>query len=508
MKRRTFLQSAFAAAAVASLQPHPAAATLLRFAPRLDAGIEAVTGDGRRVTLPAGDVTELQRRLHGPLLLPVDQGYEQARQILNPSFDKRPALIVQATGAADVRAAVDFARDHGGLLLAVKCGGHSFSGASTCDDGLMIDLSLFRGVRVDPIARKAWVAGGTLLGQVDHETMAHGLATPLGTVSHTGAGGLITGGGFGRLARRFGLSIDNLSGVHVVTADGQLRRANAEENPDLFWGVRGGGGNFGVVTAFELVLHPVQRQVLGGQIVFPLERARDALSVYAEYVTDAPDDLSIMLWIAQPPDGQAGAVGFDVCYSGPPEQAERALRSVRALGRPVADDVGAIDYTVLQRSGDVEDPRAQGIYLKGGLVPAIPPALIDAIVDGFEGHPERMTTLYFQEGGGAIGRVAADATAFPHRELHSNMGVVTGWNFGDDPKPHMDWARQYFTGLEHHTYGFYVNDMSPDIAAAAIQANYRHNLDRLVAVKNRYDPTNLFRLNANIQPTAQRAAAA
>jgi FAD/FMN-containing dehydrogenase len=501
MKRRTFLQSAFAAAAVVALRPRLVHARSLRSSP-IDVDVDAVTGDGRSITLPARAIADLERRLHGRLLLAADDGYEQARHILNPSFDKRPALIVQATGSADVRAAVDFARDHGGVLLAVKCGGHSFSGASTCDRGLMIDLSPFRGVRADPVARKAWVAGGTLLGQVDHETLALGLATPLGTVSHTGAGGLITGGGFGRLARRFGLSIDNLTAVHIVTADGELRRASADENADLYWGVRGGGGNFGVVTSFELTLHPFERHVIGGRILYPLERVRDVLAVYAEEITNGPDELSLNVVIAQPPGGQAGFVGLDVCYSGPPGRGERVLAKVRGIGRPLVDEIGPVDYATLQMSGDIDDPRARGIYLKSGFVPEIPKDLIDAIVAGFEGHPARATIVYFQEGGGAIARVAPHATAFSQRDVHSNMLVNVGWSMGDDPTPHIDFTRQYWSGLERYTYGFYVNDLDPDATVAAIQENYRDNLARLVAVKKRYDPGNLFRLNANIRPTA------
>jgi FAD/FMN-containing dehydrogenase len=507
MKRRTFLQSTLAAAALASLPPRQGFATLLDSGPRADADIEAVSGDGRSVTLSARAISELEARLHGRLLLAGDDGYDDSRRILNPSFDKRPALIVQASGAADVSAAVEFAAGHGGLLLAVKCGGHSFSGASTCDRGMMIDLSPLRAVRVDPVARTAWIAGGTLLGQVDHESMAYGLATPLGTVSHTGVGGLVTGGGFGRLARRFGLSIDNLSGVQIVTADGQLRGANAEENADLFWGVRGGGGNFGVVTAFEMQLHPMQRQVIGGRIVFPIASARDALRLYGTYGADAPDELSIGLAIVQPPGGQPGIVEFSVCYSGPHGDADSALAPIRALGKPLADDVRPVDYTAIQRSGDIDDPRAQGIYLKSGFVPAIPPDLASAIVDGFEGHPGRTTVLFFQEGGGAIARVSPGAAAFPHRDVHSNMLANVGWRFGEEPAEHIEWVRQYWEGLERYTYGFYVNDLDPDATAAAIQANYRQNIERLVAVKNSYDPANLFRLNANIKPTVQQSAA-
>jgi hypothetical protein len=308
---------------------------------------------------------------------------------------------------------VDFARDHGGVLLAVKCGGHSYSGLSTCARGMMIDLSRFRHVGIDPAARKAWVAGGTLLGQVDHESMAHGLATTMGTVSHTGAGGLITGGGFGRLGRRFGLSIDNVTAVQVVTANGRLVRASADEHADLFWGVRGGGGNFGVVTSFELQLHPMQRQVMAGSIVYPIARARDALHVFAEQQAVIPDELALEFVMVQPPGQEPGVFVFEVCYSGPPERLDALLAPIRRLGKPLKDEVVPKDYVAVQRSGDISDPRSQGMYLKGGFVPDVTPALIDAIVDGFQGDPTRATAIFAQAGGGAIARVAPEATCVP-----------------------------------------------------------------------------------------------
>ena len=287
MKRRDFLNSSLLAAAV-SVPGIRTAYAVVSTGQVPD--VAAITGDGREITLRGADIRELAAQMRGPLLLAGDAGYDTARMIMNPSFDKHPALIAQPTGAADVQAAVRFARANN-LLVAVKCGGHSHSGHSTCDRGLQIDLSNMRGVRVDARARRAWVEGGTLLGQVDHECMAHGLVTPLGTVSHTGVGGLTTGGGFGRLARKFGMAIDNLASVDVVTADGQLRHASAKENPDLFWGVRGGGSNFGVVTNFEFQLHPMQREVVAGSVRFPIARARDVLNMYAEHVATAPDEL-------------------------------------------------------------------------------------------------------------------------------------------------------------------------------------------------------------------------
>jgi FAD/FMN-containing dehydrogenase len=501
MKRRAFIISGAAAAAAGSMPRLQPLAAHVPWARARQRDVVAVTGDGREVTLTGAALADLASRLRGRLLLAGDEGYEQARQLLNPSFDKRPALIAQVAGAADVRAAVEFARDHGNLLLAVKCGGHSASGKSTCDRGMMIDLSPFRDVRVDPVARRARVTGGSLLGALDHEAMAHGLVTPMGTVSHTGVGGLVTGGGFGRLARRYGLSIDNLVSVDVVSADGTFHRASADENADLFWGVRGGGGNFGVVTSFEFRLHPMQRQVLGGRIVYPFARARDVFSVYAEYGPDAPDELQLDCGLMLPGGGADPVAMFGICYSGRPADADRVLAPLRRLGTPLLDAVGPIDYVALQRVGDMDDPRASGQYVKSGFVADLPPALIAAIIGGIEPHPARMTQLFFQQGGGAISRVAPEATAFAQRDIIANMLCFVNWRHGDDPSGHIRWIRQFWEGLDRYTHGFYVNDLETGHSTEQVRANYRSNHDRLVAVKNRYDPTNLFRLNANVQPT-------
>lgn len=508
MKRRTFLQSAAAAAAAVSLPRHRALAAVVHVAPRRPWAVDAVSGDGEHVTLTSEALADLKARLRGSLLLAGDEGYDDARRILNPSFDKRPALIVQPTGAADVRTAVNFARENKGLLLAVKCGGHSASGQSTCDRGMQIDLSHFRGVRVDPIARRAWVAGGTLLGQVDHEAMSYGLVTPMGTVSHTGVGGLVTGGGFGRVARRFGLSVDNLVAADVVSADGEFRRATARENPDLFWGIRGGGGNFGIVTSFEFILHPMQRRVVAGQLVYPISRARDVLQLFAEYGATAPDELDFAPVIAIPPGGAPGVAMISVCYSGPEGSAERALAPLRKLGTPLDDSIKSMEYVAVQRSGDINDPRAEGQYLKSGFVSGIPAGLVSAIVERLEGDPRRSTAVFFQLGGGAIARVPSSATAFAQRDVRANMLCAVGWKHGEDASDHIRWIKQFWTGLEPFTHGFYVNDLESEHSAAAIKENYRRNHDRLVAVKNRYDPRNLFRLNANVKPTAKTTAKA
>jgi FAD/FMN-containing dehydrogenase len=265
--------------------------------------------------------------------------------------------------------------------------------------------------------------------------------------------------------------------------------------------VRGGGGNFGIVTHFEFQLHPMQRQVFAGRIVYPIAKAREALALFGDYGREAPPELDLGFGMAIPPGGAAGVVAFPVCYSGPPRDVERVLAPLRALGTPVADTVAAMDYVAVQRSGDISDPRAQAVYLKSGFIPAMPRELVTAIVDRFQGHPARGTAIFFQLGGGAIGRVPADATAFAQRDIFANMLSAVDWRMGDDGAQHIQWIRQYWAGLEPFTHGFYVNDLEADATAAAIQANYRQNHDRLVAVKNKYDPKNLFRLNANVKPT-------
>jgi FAD/FMN-containing dehydrogenase len=503
MKRRTFVRSSFAAAAAVSIPYRRSlrAMPLFQEAPQAPPDVEAITGAGGEITVKGEDIADLSARLRGRVLLAGDDGYNEARLLLNPSFDKHPALVVQPTGAADIRTAVDFAREHDNLLLAVKCGGHSASGKSTCDRGMQIDLSLFRDCRVDPVDRTARVTGGSLLGQVDHEAMAHELVTTMGTVSHTGAGGLVTGGGFGRLGRRFGLSVDNLLEVDVVTADGRLVRASADENEDLFWGIRGGGGNFGIVTSFLFQLHPMQRRVVAGNIVFPIDMAREVLTFFAEFSREAPDELDMGFFVSHPPGGEPGAAGFFCCYSGLEENAESVLAPMRKIGTPIADTIQVMDYVALQRSGDYDDPRARAAYLKSGFISEMPAGLITALVEGLEAHPARATAFFLQQSGGAINRVANDATAFAYRDAMGNLLSSVNWPFGEDGGEHVAWIKQFWSAIEPFTTGFYVNDLEVEHTAKTVSGNYRENHGRLVEIKNKYDPDNLFRLNANVQPT-------
>lgn len=489
MNRRHFMHSAVAAGVAMALP--------LRALTEVNDAVAAVTGAGAEISLEKAAVKELSDSLRGNLLLPGNAGYDVARRVLNPTIDKHPALIVQPSGVADIQNAVNFARERE-LLLAVKCGGHSWSGKSSCDGGMQIDLSSFRHARVDTAARRAYVAGGSLLGELDREAMAHGLVTTAGTVSHTGVGGLTLGGGFGRVARRYGLALDNVVSLDVVTADGQLRHASAEENPDLYWALRGGGGNFGVVTNFEFALHPMQRQVIEGVMVFPMDRARDALAYWAEHLPSAPDELYWDAGLGEGPGGGDPSAVLFFSYSGPESDAESVFAPIRKLN-PIAETLAKGDYVAFQSSMDDSEPRL-GTYMKAGFVNDNPIGLIDNIIDGFETHPDRKTGIWCQCSGGAIGRTASDATAFAHRKSLGNWFVTADYSPDIDPTPHIEYLRSYWNTLEPFTDGWYTVDAANQ-GQKAFHANFQGNFPRLQELKNKYDPGNLFRLNANIKPS-------
>lgn len=317
--------------------------------------------------------------------------------------------------------------------------------------------------------------------------------------AHTGVGGLTLGAGFGRLARRFGLALDNVEAVDIVVADGRLLHASAAENPDLYWGVRGGGGNFGVVTSFEFRLHPMQRQVVGGDLVFPIARKRELLEFYRDFCLAAPDELYTDFFMHSPAGGKDGAIIIHACYSGPAERADTVLEPLRKLGAPLAGGVKPVDYVAIQRSSDRTDPRNEGEYLKSGFIDEFPDRLLATLVDGFQPHPERGTTVFFQHSGGAIGRIAPDATAFPHRRSKLNMFAVVSWPLGRDATPHVKYVKDYWNTLQPFTDGYYTNEVA-DEAQHYVDDNYQGNLPRLQAVKKKYDPGNLFSLNANVKP--------
>ncbi len=496
--RRLFLRSAVAAGVSAAAVP--ALAAQFAALTEVSTGVRAVTGDRSAIEIEPAAIRELADSLRGNLLLPGNPGYETARKVLNPGIDKHPAFVVQPDGVTDIRKAVTFARERQ-LLLAVKCGGHSYAGKSTCDGGMQIDLSTLRHARVDLKNRIAHVAGGSLLGELDRESMAVGLVTTAGTVSHTGIGGLTTAGGFGRVGRRFGLALDNVVGADVVTADGRLLHVSAEENEDLYWGIRGGGGNFGIVTNFEMQLHPMQRTVVAGTVLFPADLARDVFNVYRDHGATAPDELYVDPMIIQPLGAPGTTAGFEICWSGPEKEAEKLLRPFLSIGEPVMNTVKATDYVEAQRAWDNTDPRNDAEYFKSGFINEFPDDLLDTILDGFEPQERRGVMLYLQQSAGAIGRVPVEATAFAHRKSIANMFVSVTWPKDDEPTDNVRYIREYWGKLETATDGYYTVD-SGDESRAVRHGNYQGNFPRLLAIKKRYDPTNLFRLNANINPAS------
>jgi FAD/FMN-containing dehydrogenase len=491
MKRRTFCASVLA---VATASAFAQGRTPSR-------PVTAARNTGGEATLSVRDVDDLRRALRGALLARDDEGYDEARRIWNGAIDRRPALIARCVGAADVAQAVSFARAHD-LVLAVRGGGHSFSGQSVCDGGLMIDLSRMRGIRVDPVARIARVEPGVLLGELDREAQFFGLATPAGTVSHTGAAGLTLGGGFGRIARRFGLACDNLRAADVVTADGRFVRASEQENPDLLWGLRGGGGNFGIVTSFEYQLHGVEPMMYGGNLLFPFEQARPVLKRFADFIDGAPDELYADAALAQVPD-IGRVLAFNICYSGPPDRADAVLKPLRQFGKPLVDALGPATYVTLQSAADGQWSHGKGYYERSGFLKRIEPALIDVAVGRMEGRIPPGAAIAIPHQGGAISRVPRTATAFWHRDAGRTVISHAHW---EDPKDeaaaetHLQWARETFRALEPHTNGFYVNTMAVEDSAQRVRATYGDNFARLVALKQKYDPTNLLRRNANIPP--------
>jgi hypothetical protein len=411
-------------------------------------------------------------------------------------FDKKPALIARCTGASDVRHAVDFAREHQ-LLTAVRAGGHSLSGKSTCDGGLVIDLQQMQGVRIDPDTKRAYLESGSLLGQLDHESAAFGLATTAGTVSHTGAAGLTLGGGLGRLGRRYGLACDNAASFDIVTADGHILRASDDENADLYWGLRGGGGNFGVVTSIEYRLHRMDPTILGGIIVWPIDQARDVLRYYRDIASDAPDVVNLSPDLHNEPDGQM--VGIEVCWSGDHGEGEAWLKKLRAFGKPLRDDIAPMPYLKMQSGADEFLGPGKYYYAKNGFLTQLKNDGIDLIIDAFRRMPD-WYLLVFDHGGGAYQRIAADATAFPHRDMLFMLGTIGIWPNKDGIDDNLAKMRANWRELEPLTRGFYTNFVDPDTTMTGYRDNYGANFERLVTLKAKYDPMNLFRLNANVPP--------
>jgi FAD binding domain/Berberine and berberine like len=452
-------------------------------------------------------VGKLRARFRGALLRPGEEGYDEARRIWNGAIDRRPALIARCAGADDVVEAVQFALPRE-LLVSVRGGGHSIAGHAVCDGGLMIDLSLMKSIRIDPNARTARAAGGVLWAELDRATQPFGLATTGGIISHTGIGGLTLGGGLGHLMRKHGLTVDNLLSVDLVTADGARMHVDAETEPELFWGLRGGGGNFGVATAFEYRLHPVGPLVLGGPIFWPLDEAPRVFRFVREFAPDAPDELGITIGVASAPPlpfvppAQFGkpVAGLILVWAGDPGDGERAIAPLRRLGAPIADGIRPTPYLALQAVLDGGAPHGRHYYWKAHRLPT----LTDEVIEIFLARMRSMTSPFAQINGwavgGAVSRIAADATAVGEREVGYEISIAVGWPPSDpNGERHKAWVREGWEALRPYSNGVYANFIS-DEGAGGVEAAYGARLKRLTALKERYDPTNFFRMNANIPP--------
>ncbi|MBI2468068.1 MAG: FAD-binding oxidoreductase [Candidatus Rokubacteria bacterium] len=464
------------------------------------ADVRVTTTAGGETVLREGTVAAFKSRLRGELLRPGHTGYDDARKVWNGMIDKRPALIVRCAGVGDVVDAVRFAREHD-LLVSVRCGGHNIAGKAVCDGGLMIDLSRMRDIQVDPVKRTARVEGGATLGDLDRATQAFGLATTAGVVTHTGVGGLTLGGGVGRLAHKHGLACDNLLAVEVVTAPGEVLRASAAENADLFWGVRGGGGNFGIVTAFEFQLHPVGPGVLGGKVVHRLAEARAALEFYHEYSRTAPDELSADAIFLTSPEAER-VLAISVCYIGAIDQGERVLQPLRRFGPPLVDDIRPAAYTEVQAAADEFFPIGLRFYWKSHFLKEMSSDAVEATVSHFAKVPSPRSLLVFQQFGGAVGRVGRSETAFWHRDVQWDNFAASVWQNPAESDTQVQWIREWWDLVKPFSLGGeYVNNLGEE-GEDHVRASYGANYERLVALKNEYDPSNFFRLNANITPTA------
>jgi FAD/FMN-containing dehydrogenase len=459
--------------------------------------------------LAAGSIAELAQALRGELITPGDAGYDDARTIWNAAHDRRPALIVRCAGVADVMRAVEFARSEE-LLVSVRAGSHSIPGFSTNDGGIVIDLGPMKGIRVDPEAGTAVAQTGLTWAQMDHETQAFGLATTGGLVSTTGIAGFTLGGGVGWLMRKHGLAADNLIGADVVTADGRLVHTSADENPELLWGLRGGGGNFGIATSLEYQLHRVGPTVTAGVVFYPGERAAEILRFYREWVDEAPDELTTLanLLTAPPapflPEEWHGKklIALIGMHCGSLEEGERAVQPLKDLGDPVADLMGPLPYVAMQSLIDpLWGPGAHS-YMKAGFMGGLDDAAIDTLIRYHQGSVSPKSEIHVHHMGGAVARVPASATAFGDRSAPFLLNVIASTFTADGYDATVAWAQELNASIAPSlTGGSYINFLSAE-GDARVRAAYGSNYDRLVALKDEYDPTNLFRLNQNIAPSA------
>jgi FAD/FMN-containing dehydrogenase len=447
--------------------------------------------------------TEMAQGFEGQLLRPDDSDYERARRVHNGLIDKRPALIARCRSAADVVGAVSLTHKLG-LMPAVRGGGHNVAGRATIDGGVMIDLSLMKGIAVDAARRTVAAEGGVTWGALNAATQQYGLAVTGGVVSTTGIAGLTLGGGLGWLMGKHGLALDNLRAVTLVTADGRLLRTSAEEEPDLFWAVRGGGGNFGVAVRLEYALHPVGPVVVGGPIVHPIGRAREVLRFFRERTRDLPDEHTLFATLTHAPDGSGTEVAALVtCHCGAPADAEEAMRPLKSFGAPLLDAVGPLPYAQLNSMLDANYPKGALNYWKSNFLADLSDAAIDTMIDGFAHCPTPMGQLLLEHIHGAVTRVDPAATAFPHRKAGYNFLVLAQWTDPADTPRCVAWARETYQRMKpFFAPGRYVNYLDDDEAGDPVADAYGPNYRRLQQIKAKYDPGNFFRMNQNIRPLA------
>lgn len=447
-------------------------------------------------------VTELASSFGGQVLQPSDSGYEEARRVHNGLVNKRPAVIARCAGVADIRDAIALARQLG-LEVAVRGGGHNVAGRATIDNGLMIDLAPMKGIHVDPRARTTRAQGGATWALFNRETQLHGLATTGGVVSSTGIAGLTLGGGLGWLLGKYGLALDNLLSVDIVTADGKLLRASADENTDLFWAVRGGGGNFGVAASFEYRLHPVGPTITGGLIAYPLDRARDMLRFYREVTASAPDELMLFAGLIHAGDGSGAKLAAMVAgHCGSPDAGAKAVEPIKKFGSPALDGIGPISYCQLNAMLDAAYPRGALNHWKSSFLDQLSDDVIDRIIDCFARCPTPMGQLLLEHFHGAVSRVGIGDTAFPHRTPGYNLVVLSEWTDPAITDRCVAWARDSYAAMSPFmASGRYVNYLdASDEAGDAVAAAYGPNYKRLRELKTKYDPHNFFHMNQNIQP--------
>ncbi len=470
--------------------------------------IQAQSLDGGKIDLSQETVDQLRGAMEGPLLLPHDPGYDEARAIWNAMIDRRPALICRCIGTSDVIRAVNFARENK-LALCMRSGGHNIAGLAVADGALMIDQTLRRGVWVDREAGLAHAQGGCLLGDVDQETQLHGLAATLGFVSRTGIAGLTLGGGFGYLSRRFGWTSDTVESMEVVTADGKLVRASESENADLFWGLRGGGGNFGVVTSIAYRLNPVGPEIFGGAIAWHGDRADKVLELFAELTAAAPPEVTYVAglrkappapWIAKEAHGKSVALIF-VCDTGPIAEAEQRARRLKSFGSPVGDVLQRRPYCSQQALLDATQPSGRRYYWKSEYLPEHDPEMFPVVIEQANRIASPHSAILLFSLGGAVGQHPTEHSPVGNRDAKYVVNVAGSWDSPDDDETHIGWARSSWEKLRRFsTGGTYLNFLTEEEAGARLQDAWGDNYARLIEIKSKWDPGNLFRMNKNIQP--------